>query len=47
MNRTLRKLMFLLVFTAGVAVGLGIGLYLALDVLMIDVIYPASSTVWA
>ena len=37
----------LLIFTAGMAVGLGIALYLEMQVLMIDQIIPGVGTVWA
>lgn len=47
MNKIARILLGLLIFAFGMAIGLGLALYLEMRVLMIDQIIPGVGTVWA
>ena len=47
MNRILRSMTYLLVLAIGVATGLGLALYLQMQVLQMDIIYPAGGMLWA
>ena len=46
-ERGKRILFTMLALAAGIAIGMGLALYMALHILQADMIYPGSGIIWA